>query len=116
MSDDPKLSPAAREAIGAAEEPLLSAATLFEIAIKASLGKLQVADEWAEELLAEGFGLLPVTLAHARAYRELPYATVDGKRLRDPFDRMLIAQADVERCPIVSCDSAIAAHSAPTIW
>lgn len=116
MLDDPQLSDEAKEAIATAEEPLLSAGTLFEVAIKASLGKLEAPAEWAEELLAEGFGLLPITVAHAHAYRALPYATVDGKPLRDPFDRLLVAQAEVEGTPIVTSDPAIVAHGPATVW
>lgn len=116
LADDPQLSTAAREAIAGAEAPLLSAGTLLEVSIKASLGKLEVPAEWAEELLAEGFALLGIGLAHARAYRELSYVTVGGAPLRDPFDRLLVAQAQVERTPIVTRDPGIAAHGVATIW
>lgn len=116
LSDDPRLSAAAREAIEGAETPLFSAATLFEVAIKSSLGKLEVAERWAEELLAEGFSLLPISPAHADAYRHLPYVEVDGRAMRDPFDRLLVAQAEVERVPLVTRDPAIAAHGVATIW
>jgi PIN domain nuclease of toxin-antitoxin system len=116
LGDDVRLSDAAREAIAGAAEPFFSAGTLFEISIKASLGKLDVAEEWAEELLAEGFSLLPISTAHATAYRGLPYVELDGKRLRDPFDRLLVAQAEAEGVPLVSCDPGIAAHGVPTIW
>lgn len=116
LADDRRLSTAAREALTGAEEPLLGAGTLFEVSIKASLGKLEAPEEWAEELLAEGFGLLGISIAHARAYRELPYVEVGGKSLRDPFDRLLVAQAEVERVPIVSRDPGIVAHGGATIW
>lgn len=95
---------------------MLSAGTLLEVAIKASLGKLEIADEWAEELFAEGFDLLPITHDHARAYRRLPYAIVNGKPLRDPFDRLLVAQAEIEGSPIVTRDPGILAHGPATIW
>ncbi|MBW8060700.1 MAG: type II toxin-antitoxin system VapC family toxin [Solirubrobacterales bacterium] len=116
LTDDLRLSESAREAIAAAEEPFFSAGTLFEVSIKASLGKLEVPEEWAEELLAEGFSLLPVSLAHAHAYCELPYVELDGEPQRDPFDRLLVAQAEVEGAPIVTRDPGIAAHGIPTIW
>jgi PIN domain nuclease of toxin-antitoxin system len=116
LGDDARLSDAACEAIAGAEEPFLSAGTLFEVSIKASLGKLEVAEEWTEELLAEGFALLPISPAHAAAYRRLPYVEFNGKRQRDPFDRLLVAQADVEKIPLVSCDPGIVAHGVPTIW
>jgi PIN domain nuclease of toxin-antitoxin system len=116
LNDDRRLSAGAREALAGAEEPLFSAGTLFEVSIKASLGKLDVPGEWAEELAAEGFALLPISLAHAHAYRELPYVELDGKLRRDPFDRLLVAQAKVERVPIVTRDPGIVAHGAATIW
>jgi PIN domain nuclease of toxin-antitoxin system len=116
LSNDRQLSAAAREALAGAEEPLLGAGTLFEVSIKASLGKLEVAEEWAEELVAEGFALLPITLAHAHAYRALPYVEVGGKALRDPFDRLLVAQAEVEEVPILTQDPEIRAHGGATIW
>lgn len=111
-----RLSDSAREAIAGAEEPLVSAGTLFEVSIKASLEKLEVAEEWAEELLAEGFALLPISVAHAAAYRRLPYVEVGGKRQRDPFDRLLVAQAATEQVPLVTCDPGIVAHGVATIW
>jgi len=116
LADDPLLSEAAREAIAGAEEPLFSAGTLLEVAIKASLGKLEAPEEWAEELLAEGFALLPITPAHAVAYRALPYVKAGGRAQRDPFDRLLVAQAEVERVPIVTRDAGIAAHGAASLW
>jgi PIN domain nuclease of toxin-antitoxin system len=116
LSDDPRLSVAAREAIEGAESPLFGAGTLLEVAIKSSLGKLEVAERWAEELLAEGFSLLPISPAHADRYRHLPYVEVDGRSMRDPFDRLLVAQAEVERVPLVTRDPAIAAHGVATIW
>jgi PIN domain nuclease of toxin-antitoxin system len=116
LADDARLSNAAQEAIAGAAEPLFSAGTLFEVSIKASLGKLDVADEWAEVLLAEGFSLLPISSAHAAAYRRLPYVELGGKRQRDPFDRLLVAQAETEGIPLVSCDPGIAAHGVPTVW
>lgn len=95
---------------------MLSAGTLFEVAIKASLGKLEAPAEWAEELFAQGFSLLPITVGHAHAYRALPYAAVNGRPLRDPFDRLLVAQAEAEGVPIVTRDPAILAHGPATVW
>lgn len=95
---------------------MLSACTLLEVAIKASLGKLEIGDEWAEELLSEGFELLPISPIHATAYRRLPYIEVSGAPHRDPFDRMLVAQARAERVPIVTRDAAVAAHGVQIIW
>lgn len=116
LADDPNLSKAAREAIAGSEEPLFSAGTLFEVSIKASLGKLEAAEEWAEELLAEGFSLLPISTAHASAIRRLPYVELNGRPHRDPFDRLLAAQAIVEGVAVVTRDAGIAAHGVPTLW
>lgn len=116
LADDRRLSAPAREAIATAEQPLLSAGTLLELSIKASLGKLELPGEWVEELLGEGFALLAISPAHARALRELPYVKVDGRPHRDPFDRLLVAQAEVERVPVLTRDTCIAAHGVATIW
>jgi PIN domain nuclease of toxin-antitoxin system len=116
LADDRRLSATAREALAGAREPLLSAGTLFEVSIKAWLGKLEAPAEWAEELLAEGFALLPISLAHAHAYSALPYVEVGGKALRDPFDRLLVAQAEVEGVPIVTPAPEIIAHGGASIW
>jgi PIN domain nuclease of toxin-antitoxin system len=86
------------------------------VSIKASLGKLEVAEGWIEELLDEGFALLPISVAHSAAYRRLPYVEVGRKRQRDPFDRLLVAQAMIEQVPLVTSDPGIVAHGVATIW
>lgn len=115
LTDDEKLSPRARELIGnEASELLVSAASLWEVATKHRLGKLGLAAEAVDRLpsllLEEGFAPLPITWAHAlRAgqYRQ-PH--------RDPFDRMLAAQAELERIPLVSCDAALAQFGVTLVW
>ena len=67
-------------------------------------------------MLAEGFSLLPISTAHAAAYRRLPYVEVTGRPHRDPFDRLLAAQASVESVPLVTRDPGIAVHGVPTLW
>ncbi len=116
VADDERLSATAREAIASASEPLLSAVSLFEVAIKASLRKLPVAAQWADELLVNGFSLLAIGTAHGEELHGLPFVEVNGSTIRDPFDRMLVAQAHVEGVPVVTRDPAIAAHGVPTIW
>jgi PIN domain nuclease of toxin-antitoxin system len=117
LDKDPRLSAAARAAISTATEALVSAGTLFEIAIKESIGKLDMPAGWTDELLSEeGFSLLPIGTAHANALRVLPFVAVDGTEIRDPFDRLLVAQAGVEGVPIVTRDPAIRAQGTPTIW
>ena len=116
VADDERLSETARQTIASASDPLLSAVSLFEVAIKASLRKLPVAAQWADKLLANGFSLLPIGTAHGEELHSLPFVQVNGSTLRDPFDRMLVAQAQVEGVPVVTRDPAIAAHGVPTIW
>lgn len=116
LNNDRRLSNTAREAIATSSEPLLSAMSLFEVAIKASVRKLTVRRDWATGLLADGFSLLPIDIDHGEALRALPFISVNGSPIRDPFDRLLIAQANVEGVPVITRDPAIAAHGVPTIW
>lgn len=103
LVDDPKLSVAAREAIAdAANEVLVSAASAWEIATKVRIGKLPGAEPLAADVVghvaAEGFRELAVTMAHAQRAGGLP---IDH---RDPFDRMLIAQAQAEDVALVTIE------------
>jgi len=104
LSDPKRLSAATRKRIDAAEV-FVSAASIWEVSIKAALGKL-AADPVA--LLAEiepaGFRLLPVTGEHAAAVARLPVMH------NDPFDRMLIAQAKTEPLLLLTNDAALAAY------
>ena len=89
---------------------LLSAAVVWEVAVKRSLGKLTAPEDFAGAVLSGGAQPLPVTLDHAAAVEGLPW------HHRDPFDRMLVAQAQVERATIVSGDEALAAYGVPVVW
>jgi len=89
---------------------LLSAAVVWEIAIKRSLGKLVVPDEYLSLLLGAGVQALPVSLDHAAAVEHLAW------HHRDPFDRMLVAQASVEDAALVSRDEAFGAYGVTMIW
>src|SRR3954464_6378048 len=96
LTDDPALSAAARAAIADPEnEPAVSAASIWEIAIKRSIGKLSAPDDLPKTIIAEGFTMLPIDAEHAWRVRELPL------HHRDPFDRLLIAQALAQRIPVV---------------
>ncbi len=111
LADDPALSAPAREALAdPATEPLVSAASVWEIAIKRSLGKLTVPDDLPDRIVREGFAWLPVTGAHAWQVRDLP------AHHRDPFDRLLIAQALTERLPIITGDARFDAYRVPVLW
>ncbi|HEY5044376.1 MAG TPA: type II toxin-antitoxin system VapC family toxin [Solirubrobacteraceae bacterium] len=116
LGADRRLSTTARKAIEAAEDPLLGAGTLVEIAVKRSLDKLDIDEDWPEQAQADGFGLLAIDWAHATRLQELPFPQLAGKPHRDPFDRLLAAQALSERVPIVTRDPAFAAYGVPTIW
>lgn len=104
-----RISPAMRERIEAAAATV-SIASLWEIAIKSGLGKLRAPDDLPERVEQLGFELLAVTPEHAWRVRSLPL------HHRDPFDRLLIAQAQVERLPIVTADTAVDAYDVDVIW
>lgn len=114
---DRRLSDAAREAIASAGEPLIGAGSVFEMAVKASVGKLELSPDWTVELLdRQRFAILPILPTHAHTLATLPFVSMNGSELRDPFDRLLVAQAGAEEVPVVTRDPAIAAHGVPTIW
>jgi PIN domain nuclease of toxin-antitoxin system len=88
----------------------VSAASVWEIAIKRSLGKLAIAGRWAATLRRLGFDPMPVTALHAEAVEDLPW------HHRDPFDRLLIAQATVEGRALVSADHRFGACGIEIVW
>jgi PIN domain nuclease of toxin-antitoxin system len=101
LADDRGLAPAARRAIAdPGSDVLISAATVWEIGIKRSLGKLEAPADVLGAIEAAGFDGLPVTLADGDAAAGLPH------HHRDPFDRMLVAQAMRLGAVIVSRDRA----------
>lgn len=109
--DDSRLGPEPTAAIEAADaQVLVSTASLWEIAVKAALGKLDVPDDLPARVEQLGFHMLPVTADHAWQVRRLP------RHHNDPFDRLLIAQAQVERLPIVTADSSFAAYDVMVVW
>lgn len=116
LDDDKRLSKPARDAIAKAETPLVGTGTVIELAIKASLGKLDLPDDWDARVEAQGFRVLGVTYAHARKLQALPFVTVRGSKHRDPFDRLLVAQALVESVPVVTRDEAVTVHGIAAIW
>jgi len=109
--DDPLLlSPTAREAIAEpTNEVLVSAAICWEIAIKRGLGKLTAPADLRRAVQSCGFAELSITPAHALATEALPM------HHRDPFDRMLVAQALAEGATLVSRDPLVAAYGVPTL-
>ena len=110
LSDDPALSETARVAIADPENTVfLSAVVVWEIRIKQSIGKLDLPDDFGEVLDAQRFAELAVTVDHAHTIAELPAAH------RDPFVRMLVAQAMVEHMVIVTRDRSIADYDVEVI-
>jgi PIN domain nuclease of toxin-antitoxin system len=113
--DDPSLSLSAKAII---EDPgnrkLLSIASCWEIAIKAGLGKLKLGEPsetyLANALSRTGFEILPISLAHAAGVEFLPM------HHRDPFDRLLIAQALAEGFEVVSIDAAYDQYGVTRHW
>ena len=99
------LSAAATAAIGHAGALVcVSAVSIWEAELKAALGKLEMDVDLASEVEAEGFEPLSVTFAHARLAGRLPQLH------RDPFDRMLVAQARAEGLTLVTRDQAFSAY------
>ena len=89
---------------------LLSAAVVWEVAIKRSLGKLRAPADLAATLVGAGAQPLPITLEHAAAVEALPW------HHRDPFDRMLVAQALKEGATLVSQDQTLDQYGVPRTW
>lgn len=110
QSDDRRLSAAARAAIASADLVWVSAASAWEVAIKAGLGRVRLDEPFAITIAADDFTELPVTLAHAARLQVLPPLHTD------PFDRMLVAQAFVERATLVTRDTALAGYGVPVLW
>lgn len=92
----------------------LSLVSLWEIQIKHQLGKLELRVPWAQMLEAQeqanGLQTLPLSTAHIQALQQLP------PHHRDPFDRMLIAQAQAEGMALVTADPAMSAYDVTIVW
>lgn len=99
------LSSEARSLIAAPENTVfVSAVSLWEIWLKVSLGKLQVPVNFEQRLAREPFDALPLTASQARRVASLPW------HHRDPFDRMLLAQALSEGLRLLTADEALTAY------
>jgi PIN domain nuclease of toxin-antitoxin system len=106
VSASPRLTPRARQAIESAEAVHVSAASIWEVAIKARLGKIEAdVDELAAAIAASGFIELPVRAAHAAAVARLPPLH------QDPFDRLLVAQAVTEPLRLLTADALLARYT-----
>lgn len=90
---------------------MVSAASIWEVAIKRRIGKLELPDELLEVMETHGFGVLPIQAEHAWAVARLPLSNH-----RDPFDHLLVAQALVEGMPVVSRDARLDRYGVERIW
>lgn len=107
----PALSVTARAAIGdPANDVLISTAALWELTIKSSSGKLALPADIETMVVGEGFSVLSISFAHLRRFGAL------ARHHRDPFDRMMIAQALAEGIPIATGDRAFAAYGVQIVW
>ena len=106
LADSPKLSAKARSEITSAEHVFVSAASVWEAAVKAQIGKLDVApDDLVAGIGASGFAELPVSAQHAARVVTLQ------QQHRDPFDRLLVAQAIHEPLHLLTADATLRRYS-----
>jgi PIN domain nuclease of toxin-antitoxin system len=115
-ADDPAKLTALAQALlqDPSHDRLVSAASLWEIAIKFSLGRLPLSlpyRQWMDKAIAGlGLILLPITLDHAERQASLPW------HHRDPFDRLIVAQTQFEGLPVVSADAKLDIYGITRIW
>jgi PIN domain nuclease of toxin-antitoxin system len=111
---DDRLSPRARSAMEDADgEWCLSAASVWEMAIKSSLGRLELpkpAPEYFAGKVRQGLRIAPVEWSHAALVERLPF------HHRDPFDRLIIAQALVDRLTVVTRDPVFGDYGVAVVW
>lgn len=113
LQDSPRLSPRARQVLGSDAPLYWSAASTWECAIKIALGRLRLPDRTtlralSERLTEDAIHVLPIQQHHAVAVESLP------RHHRDPFDRMLIAQARTERMTILTADATLSRYDVAT--
>jgi PIN domain nuclease of toxin-antitoxin system len=106
-----RLSKKATGEINAADARILiSAVVIWEVAIKRRLGKLDAPADLLEQLERSGVDLLPITARHADRVGTLPM------HHRDPFDRLLVAQADIDGLAVVSADDKLRDYGIELVW
>jgi len=115
IADDRRLSSPARAVIEDPDNEIhVSAVSAWEIAIKAGLGRITFQEDPARlipaQLAANGFVDVPIESRHALGVLQLPLLH------RDPFDRLLVAQALAENLPILTADPLVSQYPVPTIW
>ena len=110
LRDDGRLNTGARKAIAKADIVWVSAATAMELAVKVGRRRLRLPEPITVTLTADGFSELPLTVEHAERLATLP------PHLGDPFDRVLVAQAQIEGATIVTHNRAFERYGMPVIW
>jgi PIN domain nuclease of toxin-antitoxin system len=105
-----RLKEQAHAAIAEAEIVFVSAASGWEAAIKAAMGRLELPDTVESGVVASGFEKLPITFSHAESAAALPL------HHRDPFDRLLVAQAKLEGLTLVTHDRQLEAYGGEILW
>jgi PIN domain nuclease of toxin-antitoxin system len=111
LADDPRFSEtAASHLTNPSNQVYLSAVVVWEVAIKRSLGKLEAPPDFRTILLGAGALPLSVDLEHAARVEALP------PHHRDPFDRLLVAQAGLEGAGVVTHDAAFRAYGVTIVW
>ncbi|MEI6537108.1 MAG: type II toxin-antitoxin system VapC family toxin [Verrucomicrobiaceae bacterium] len=116
VSNDPRLTAKARKAYESAEEVWFTVVSLWEIAIKLSVGgfDFELDNDWWRSIPAEmslnGVKRLEISDSHCREVAVLPF------RHRDPFDRMMIAQARVESLAVITADPQFLAYGVKVVW
>ncbi|MFC7535231.1 type II toxin-antitoxin system VapC family toxin [Actinoplanes sp. GCM10030250] len=109
LADDPTLAAEIKERLDHEPDVYVSPATIWEVAIKQSIGKLEKPADLPERISDSGFRHLNITAEHGIVAGRLPLIH------RDPFDRMLIAQAQVEQLTLVTRDAEIAKYDIQTL-
>lgn len=105
-----RISEKAGGAIAEQSDVLISAVVIWEVAIKRRLGKLDAPDDLLDQLEKAGVDLLPITPRHADRVGTLPL------HHRDPFDRLLIAQADCDGLALVTADGEFQRYGVKVVW
>jgi len=109
LAESPKLPKTIKARIAEAEIVYVSAASVWEMAIKAAIGKLDAPDDLEEQLPQHRLEQLRVSVSHALAVAKLPHHHAD------PFDRMLVAQASFESLTLVTADPQLAVYGVPVL-
>jgi PIN domain nuclease of toxin-antitoxin system len=109
VNGDPRLAAEHAEILQARRGLIISAASIWEIAIKRSTNKLRIDGDILEVIRARAIPILPINEVHAARVEHLPH------HHRDPFDRLLIAQAQVEGLTLMTSDRHLSAYGVPVL-